>query len=273
MKNNPRIYIYSILVLACSAGFSAPAQTLIHGERAINIYGKQVLTSDNQKAGNLNNLILDLESGRILYATVAASKGRVGVPAQIFTRTPSAGDNYVHASVTKQKIDDAPQFTGDIDKPEDIGKADFVSRVYQHFGQQPWWQGSQPVNVGSFNNVHKASELVGKDVQDVNNKKIAKVSNVIVDLLAGRVLYVVLAPDSSLNLGNNLYALPPQAVTLSRDHKNLVTGVDQTKLASAPHFDRNTSPNLSDQNLASQIYQYYGKQAYFNTGNVAPTGR
>lgn len=241
-------------------------------EPANKVYGKQVMSSDNQKIGNLNNLIIDLESGHILYATLAADKGRIAVPPQIFTKTPGPNDKTVQVNVPKQKIEGAPQF-GNWDKPEELGQAQFISQVYQYFGQNAWWQGAQAANVGTFHNVHKASEAIGMNVLDVKNAGLGKVNNVMVDLPNGRVAYLILTPNPSFNLGNNLYALPPDAFTLSADHKNLVSGIDQAKLAGAPHFDKNNWAQLSDPSYASQVYSYYGKQAYFNTSNLRPTGR
>ena len=243
--------------------------------KANDVYGKEVMSSDNQKVGNLNNLVVDLESGRILYGVVNASKGRVGVAPQIFTGTPAANDKELHANVDKAKIDAAPQFNS-YDKRGETGQAGFIAQVYQYFGQSPWWQGSTSVNEGSFHNVHKASEVIGMKVEDTSNQTIGKINNLMLDLPAGRVAFVVFSPAASLNLGDNFYALPPQAVTLSADGKNLVTGLDRGKLASAPHFASSSWPNLSDQNFASQVYQYYGKQAWFQSGSSTtpqPTGR
>jgi hypothetical protein len=91
---------------------------------------------------------------------------------------------------------------------------------------------------------------------------------------AGRLLYAVLSPDSSLNQGNNLFALPPEALTLSSDQKKLVTDMTKDKLASAPHFEKNNWPNLTDASFASQVYQFYGKQTWFQSGGaLQPTGR
>lgn len=261
----------AVLTLAASVAWSQN-QSFGHIERANHVYGKEVMSSDNQKVGNLNNLIIDLESGRILYATVASQKGRVAVPPEIFNQTPSENDKTVRANVTKAKIDSAPQF-GNWDKPDQLGQAQYISQVYQHFGKSAWWQGDKPANEGSFHNVHKASEAIGMTVQDINNASLGKIQNVAVDLPAGRVTYVILAPDSKFNPGNNLYALPPDAMTLSGDHKHLVSNLDQAKLASAPRFDKNDWSKLSDPSFASQVYQYYGKQAYFGNGNLRPTGR
>src|SRR5438105_1016716 len=41
-------------------------------ERVNKLIGKDVMSSDNQKIGKIDNLILDLESGRVLYAVVGS---------------------------------------------------------------------------------------------------------------------------------------------------------------------------------------------------------
>jgi sporulation protein YlmC with PRC-barrel domain len=244
------------------------ANTLGKVERSNKLIGKEVYSSDNQKIGKIDNLIVDLESGHVLYAVVNA-KNKVAVAPGIF-QEPSR--DRITATVDKAKLEGAPEFTSDMDKRESMAKADFVSQVYQYFGQNAWWQGATAANAGSFNNVHKASDLDGMKVFNTSNETIGMVDNLAIDLPAGRVVYVIFSPASSLKLGNNLYALPPNAFTLSSDQKNLVTGIDQSKFANAPHFAKNQWPNLSSPTYAQQVYQYYGKDLWFH-GGLQPTGR
>jgi sporulation protein YlmC with PRC-barrel domain len=255
-----------------SATRTPSSGSLAHAERAANLYGRELVGSDNQKLGKVDNVIVDLESEHILYVVVGASQGRVAVPPQVIGQTTG---NTLHATVTKQKLDSAPKFTSAQDNPTGLGQANFVYQVYQHFGISPWWQGSTPADQGSFHNVHKLNQLIGMNVEDANNQTLGKVSNVVVDMAQGRLVYVVFSPASNLNLGEGLYAMPSDAFTLSGDKKHLVSGIDRQKLAGAPHFDKNSWPNLTDATFASQVYQYYGKQAYFNQGgsNYQPTGR
>jgi sporulation protein YlmC with PRC-barrel domain len=265
----------TLSTLPLNAQSNAPsasgAGSLSRAERAAKLFNRDVMTSDNQKLGKVANVVLDLESGHILYLVVNGSKGKVAVPPQIFGHSTS---NTIVAKVDKQKIDNAPQFTSNINKPGELSKADFVAQVYQYFGQSPWWQGGAPATAGVFHNVHKLNDLLGMKVQNVNNQPIGSVSHLVVDLPAGQILYVVLTPDSSLKLGDNLYTLPPEAFTLGADQKSLVSNIDQQKLAAAPHFPNGQWPNLTDPALASQVYQYYGKQAWFQTGGaIQPTGR
>jgi len=177
--------------------------------------------------------------------------------------------------LASSKIESAPQFTSDLNKPDQLGQASFVYRVYEYFNANTWWKGNTAANQGSFHNVHKLNQLIGMSVQDVNNQTIGKISNVVVEMSRARLLYVVFEPAANLNLANNLYAMPPDAFTLGGDQKHLVTNIDRQKLASAPHFDKNKWPNANDTTFASQVYQYYGKQAWFNSagGSYQPTGR
>ena len=242
-------------------------------ERENKLIGKTVLSSDNQKLGKIENIIVDLESGRVLYAVVG-SGGILGAGEKKFAVAPrefsETQGSDAHLNVDKAKLQAAPEFTKDISKDGELGKAEYVSSVYQYYGEHPWWEGKASATAGSFNNVHKADDLVGMKVRNVSNEEVGKVANVIIDLPAGRVLYVIFAPDRNMDAGDNLYAFPPNAFTLGGDQKTLVTDINKERLAGAPHFTKNNWPNLADSTWATQVYQYHGKQAYFSTG-MQPT--
>jgi hypothetical protein len=85
-------------------------------------------------------------------------------------------------------------------------------------------------------------------------------------------VYVILTPESSLNLGDELYAVPPEALTWNAEQKSLVSDLNKDKLAAAPHFPTSNWASLSNPDWASRVYKYYGKQPYFEKG-LEPTGR
>jgi sporulation protein YlmC with PRC-barrel domain len=238
--------------------------------RVDRVYGNEVISSDNQKLGRLNNLMVDLESGRILYAVIGEISGRVAVAPQIFTSTQPVNKE-LRVTEAKSKVNSAPKFNAEIDVAPEWGKTKLTENVYAHFGQPIWWQSTGPSDQGAFHNVHKASTVIGMKVKDASDRPLGKVEEMVVNLPAGRIGYVILAPDASLKLGNNLYALPPQAFTLSADQQTLVSGLDLNTLSSGPHFSANNWPNLSDASFASQVYQHYGKQAWFQSGSSPAT--
>jgi len=251
------------------------SDTFAHIERANKLVGKEAKFADNTRAGKLDNLVVDLESGRILYAVFGMGgvgkigEKRVGVPPELFTQTGTM----IQINADKAKLENAPEFTSDMDKSCELGKADFVAKVYEYFGQNEWWKSSTPANEGTFHNTHKVNDVIGMKIINASNETIGKVDNVAVDLPDGRVVYVILNPDSSLGLGNNYYALPPNAFTLAADQKSLSSDINKDKLAGAPHFAGSNWAQLSDPQFASQVYQYYGKQAWFQSGGYKPTGR
>jgi len=249
-------------------------------ERANKVIGKEVMGSDNQKLGKIDNIVVDLDTGRVLY-TIVSSGGVVGVGATKIAISPGqftqVKGNNLQVSIDKQKFNGAPKFTSNLDQQSELSKADFVSQVYQYFGETPWWQSANAASQGQFLRVYKSSDLIGMKVVDVQDQTLGKVDNLALDLSAGRVAYVILSPDSSTGLGNNLYALPPNEFSANtKDQKALTTDVNKDKLAAAPHFAQSEWSKVSDQSYASQVYQYYGKQPWFSSStgsSLQPTGR
>ena len=231
--------------------------------------GKKVIGSDlkdnkNQALGKLDDLVVDLESGRILYgiASVSGSSDHFAIAPTALLPSHTGKGNVVN--VDKAKLTAAPKV--DANRENQLGDSAFVGQVFQYYGVPTWFESQ---NAGSFNNVHKVSTLSGQTVKNVSNADIGKVDDVVVDLRAGRVPFVVLTTTA-----NASYAIPPNAFTLGADKKTLTTGLDQNALASAPRYTNGNVQMLANRATASAIYSHYGKQAYFNeAGALSPTGR
>jgi sporulation protein YlmC with PRC-barrel domain len=256
---------------------TAPPQTTERAinnlERADKLIGEAVLTSDHQRAGKLEDFVVDQDTGHILYAIVGiggvlgVGETRVAVPATLFTE---ARKGSVQVNVDKAKLTRAPQVTRDTGKEI---KADYLSNVYGYYGQTASWQGTAGSAASSLGNACRVSELHGMKVVNNAQQTIGKVETIALDVPKGRELFVVISPSSDLNLGNDYYALPPQALKLNADAKALVTDVTREKLSSAPHFAKDDWSELSDMAWAQKVYQYYGQPATFQTEELQPTGR
>jgi len=246
-------------------------------ERWNKLKGREIIGTDNQKLGKLEDTVVDLASGRILYAVVG-SGGILGAGEKKFAVAPGAftdiSGNNVHFNGDKAKLNGAPEFTKDNDRDTELGKIALIKTTHQYFGQSLWWEGASSTSAADFQNVHKTSDLMSRNVKSVSDEDMGKVDNVMLNLPSGRVAFLVLSPASSLALGNNLYALPPNAFSINKDGKSLTSDISKEKLAAAPHFEKNNWTQVSDPAWAAQVYQYYGKEAYFqSTGKLQPTGR
>ena len=248
-------------------------------ERANKLIGKEVLSSDNQKVGKLENFIVDLDTGKILYAVVGnggilgAGQKKIAVAPWAFNE-PQNDD--ITLKVEKARLQGAPQFTRDLDKEQEMGKASFVNEVHQYFAQGSSDRGSRQTvtNPVEYKSVFKADDLIGMKVKNSSETALGKVENLAIDLPHGHVVYVILSPDSSLSLGDEYLALPPNSLMASADRKALTTDLTKEKLAGAPHFAKDNWTSLSNRTWASEVYSYYGKHAYFDNGSrLQPTGR
>ncbi len=59
-------------------------------------------------------------------------------------------------------------------------------------------------------------------------------------------------------MGEKLFAVPWEALTLDTNNKRFILDVSKDRLESAPGFDKDKWPNMSDQTWAEGIHAYYG---------------
>jgi len=66
-------------------------------------------------------------------------------------------------------------------------------------------------------------------------------------------------------MGDKLFAIPWNRLTIDEDRKVFVLNVDRKTLEAAPGFDKNNWPDMADRTWGSQIYSYYGSRPYWDS--------
>lgn len=112
--------------------------------KASGLIGMEVKNQQNEKIGKIDDLVIDLQSGRVAYAIVS-SGGFLGlgdkliaVPTGAFTS--SAEENKVVLNMDKQRLQSAPIF--DKSNWTDTPDTAWLAEVYTFHGQQPYWDRS-----------------------------------------------------------------------------------------------------------------------------------
>jgi sporulation protein YlmC with PRC-barrel domain len=230
--------------------------------------GQQVKTSNGENLGKIEDFVVDLESGRILYGVVNASGAYRPIPAELLS--PASDHKSVVTQATKQQVESSPALAKE--NLSQWSSSSFAAGVYRHFNQSAWWQGDAAASQADkpFGNVHRLTTLANMPVQGSSNEKIGKIQNALLDLKSGRLAFLILNPSDLLGQGNHLVAVPPNAFTKGTGN-TLVTGLDKNTLNGAPKYNNNFA-ELSQPAKAGAIYSYYGKQPWFNPG-LSPTGR
>ncbi len=111
-----------------------------------------------------------------------------------------------------------------------------------------------------------ANTLIGDSVVNQNGDDLGDLKEIMLDMSTGRVSYAVLSFGGFLGMGDKLFAVPWNALTLDTVNKHLVLNVDKKRLEDAPGFDKNSWPDMADPTWESEIHSYYGTQA--NSRNI-----
>lgn len=113
-------------------------------------------------------------------------------------------------------------------------------------------------------NVKSVSFLSGTTVINKEGEHLGKVEDFMVDLTTGRILYAVLSFGGFMGIGNKLFAIPINAMTLDVDNQSILLDVDKERLEKAPGFDRDNWPDMAGPEWGSTVHSYYGVRPYTN---------
>jgi len=107
-------------------------------------------------------------------------------------------------------------------------------------------------------NTLSATTLIGDPVVNRNGESLGKIEDLMIEPERSRVSYAVLSFGGFLGMGNKLFAVPLQAMRLSREEKRFVLDVDKERLKNAPGFDKDQWPDFADPAYNTKLYSYYG---------------
>jgi sporulation protein YlmC with PRC-barrel domain len=91
----------------------------------------------------------------------------------------------------------------------------------------------------SFVYVQQASKLMGKPVTNLQDVKLGKVENLMVDLSAGRIAAVIISSGGFIGMANKLSAVSPAELRYNAEHQTLQMDSSKEMLAGSPHFTAN----------------------------------
>lgn len=111
-------------------------------------------------------------------------------------------------------------------------------------------------------NILSSSSLTGNDVENRQGESLGSIKDLMLDPRTGRVAYAVLDFGGFLGIGNKLFAVPLESMTLDTANHRFVLDVDKERLEEAPGFDKDNWPSHPDYNFINEVRSYYGLDAY-----------
>lgn len=107
-----------------------------------------------------------------------------------------------------------------------------------------------------------ADTLLGNDVYNDKEENLGDIKEIMLDVRTGKIRYAVLSFGGFLGVGEKLFAVPWNALTLDTINKRFILKTDKNQLKDAPGFDPDHWPDMANPAWVKTIHSYYGTDPY-----------
>ncbi|WP_342745178.1 PRC-barrel domain-containing protein [Arsukibacterium tuosuense] len=114
-------------------------------------------------------------------------------------------------------------------------------------------------NVPSHVMLLSADSITGDEVCNLQDEKLGKIQNIMLDTGEGKIRYAVLSAGGFLGMGDRLFAVPWKALKLDAENKRFLLDADAERIKNAPGFDKDNWPNMADASWNSSVESYYAR--------------
>jgi len=108
-----------------------------------------------------------------------------------------------------------------------------------------------------------ATTLIGNKVENPAGENLGEIREIMLDVEMGKIAYAVLDFGGFLDIGNKLFAVPWEALSLNTAKDCFVFDVNKQTLEQAEGFDQNDWPDFANDKWNEETYDYYGYQRYW----------
>ena len=117
----------------------------------------------------------------------------------------------------------------------------------------------------NYPRVLSASTIMGHKVINTAGEQLGSMKELMIDLDGGLIAYAVLSFGGILGMGDKLFAIPWEALTIDTENHTLILDVDKEVLENAPGFDKDHWPDNAkyEAGWLLGVYEYYGYSPYW----------
>ena len=226
---------------------AAAATHQLKAARLSKLDGVNIYDSNAKKIGEVEDVVVDPASGRVLHAVVSmggvlgVGDKKYDVPTKELSVFSKSADDSVPLKVTLGA------------SPESLAPAKKMDK------DSPYVMGSQ---------------LVGMDVEDSNGKNIGEIEDAVVDVQSGELQYALMEFDKSWSVNDKLFAFKMSEFQKAKDGNKMVLNVTKESLNDAPSIDKSAidKTDLSDASWVAKLGQGTGVAAGAAPAGSATTG-
>lgn len=102
-----------------------------------------------------------------------------------------------------------------------------------------------------------ATSLIGDSIKNPQDESLGDLKELMIDLNNGSISYAVIAFGGIMGMGEKLFAVPWQSLSVNHADKCLILDVAKDRLKDAPGFDKDNWPDFGSATFAEQHNTYY----------------
>lgn len=110
---------------------------------------------------------------------------------------------------------------------------------------------------GTENLIISAGTLMGDSVRNSAGEHLGKIEEIMIDVNNGKIAYAVLSFGGFLGIGDKLFAVPWDSLTLNSAAQEFILDVDKEVLEHAPGFDKDNWPDMADASWHTEIQNHW----------------
>jgi sporulation protein YlmC with PRC-barrel domain len=106
----------------------------------------------------------------------------------------------------------------------------------------------------------RAKDIIGYRVINLEGQQIGAITNLVIDIDSGSIVYAALDFGGFLGFRDKLFAVPWQSLAAVPTEGLFILEQTKVTLQKAPGFDKNNWPDIGDKQWRGGIYQFYKRQ-------------
>ena len=109
------------------------------------------------------------------------------------------------------------------------------------------------------------SRLKTYDVVNKQGQDMGQVQTFVVDMVVGRIAFVVVSFEGFLGISDKWFAMPWELLSWSTDNKKFILDMSKETLREAPGMDKNSWPDNIDFEMVAKAYSHFGVAPYWDS--------
>ena len=241
--------------------------------RVSSVVGMEVQNRKQEDLGEVNDLVIDLNSGKVEYAALSFG-GILGLGDKLFAIPWDAmklrsedKDHFFVLEIDQERLKTTPGF----DQDTWPNTADPKWNIDTHKRYATTKAAIDPVKPGKtatkkivkstadYSAVMRVSNVTGMAVKNPDQEDLGQIEELVISVNGGQVRYAALSFGGAFGLGDKLFAIPWDALQFKQnaDDSFFVLSVSKERLKRAPGFDKSEWPDTANPNWRQEIDAYY----------------